>query len=193
MFDSLSNNNAIYPQAAEIIRDGGVIAYPTEGVWGLGCDPDNAQAVSKILQIKSRPMQKGLILIGSELEHISLYLKGLRDKDFDAIVQSKGKGISWLIPNNANAKEIVSGGQATLVVRLTDHPVVTEICQAFSGAIVSTSANPSGQSPAISAEQVNNYFGDTLNMIVPGVLGGQNGPSEIRDIQTGKVLREAGA
>ena len=193
MSDSFSKNSAIYPQAAEIIRDGGVIAYPTEGVWGLGCDPDNAQAVSKILQIKSRPMHKGLILIGSELEHISLYLKGLRDKDFDAIVQSKGKGISWLIPNNGNAEEIVSGGQATLVVRLTDHPVVTEICHAFSGAIVSTSANPSGQPPAISAEQVSNYFGDSLNMIVPGVLGGQNGPSEIRDIQTEKVLREAGA
>ena len=193
MSDSFSKNSAIYPQAAEIIRDGGVIAYPTEGVWGLGCDPDNAQAVSKILQIKSRPMHKGLILIGSELEHISLYLKGLRDKDFDAIVQSKGKGISWLVPNNKSAADFISGGQSTLVIRLTNHPVVAGICQAFSNAIVSTSANPSGEPPANSADQVNNYFDDQINMIVPGALGSQNGASEIRDIQTGKVLREAGA
>ena len=172
---------------------GCVIAYPTEGVWGLGCDPSNAQAVDKILQIKSRPMHKGLILIGSEIEHLSPYLEGLTQQHLDLIAQSRGQGISWLVPNNKSAADFISGGQSTLVIRLTNHPVVAGICQAFSNAIVSTSANPSGEPPASSADQVNNYFDGQINMIVPGALGSQNGASEIRDIQTGKVLREAGA
>ena len=181
-----------YKKAAAILKRGGVIAYPTEGVWGLGCDPFNSSAVNRILEIKSRPPHKGLIVVSSEMAHFADFLKGAGTEGIEKIRQSKGRGISWLIANNGLALDLVSGGQSTLAIRLSDHPSIAGICSAFGAAMVSTSANPSAEPPALNAEQVHGYFAERIDYVVPGDLGGQNGPSEIRHIGTGEVMREAG-
>lgn len=181
--------NKVYQQAAESMKNGGVIAYPTEGVWGLGCDPLNQAAVKKVLQIKSRPVEKGLILLSSDIEHFSPYTNEVSEQDLQQIRGSMGQGITWLINSHGKAPDWISGGQSTLAIRLTNHPVVAGLCSAFGGAIVSTSANPAGLDAAVQQEQVESYFGNLIDVIVPGQTCGQNGASEIRDLQTGRVVR----
>ena len=168
---------------------GGVIAYPTEGVWGLGCDPLKQFAVAELLSIKSRSVEKGLILVGSEIAHLVPYTGALDQNELQQIEASLGQGITWLIDHGGSAPEWISGGQDTLAVRLSDHPTVVELCRAFGGAIVSTSANPAGKESAVDEQQVKNYFEKLIDVIVPGQTGGQNGASEIRELKTGRIVR----
>lgn len=171
------------------MKHGGLIAYPTEGVWGLGCDPADQVAVARLLALKSRPVEKGLILVGSEMPHFAAYTENLGHLELQQIESSLGQAITWLVDHGGSAPEWISGGQATLAIRLTDHPVVVELCRKFGGAIVSTSANPAGEEPAVNEEQVQNYFGKLIDVIVPGATGGQNGATEIRELETGRIVR----
>lgn len=178
-----------YVLAARAMRRGGVIAYPTEGVWGLGCDPFDGMAVSKILAIKSRSGHKGLILLAPDIEYFGAYISELDPKKRKAIEKSRGTGITWLIPSSGMAPEWITGGQSTLAIRISDHPVVVGICEAFGGAIVSTSANPKGLPAATKLLTVRRYFGNLIDVIVPGATGSQNGATEIRDLVTGRTIR----
>lgn len=166
-----------------------MIAYPTEGVWGLGCDPSNSGAVQRLLQLKSRPLEKGLILIADKASRLSEYVRDLPDPD---ALQKVNRPTTWLVEHGGLAPDWLSGGRASLAIRISDHPVVVALCHAANMPLVSTSANPAGKDPARTAEQVSGYFGNLIDVIVPGSLGGQNGASEIRDFKTGAILREAG-
>ena len=168
---------------------GGLIAYPTEGVWGLGCDPLDGFAVSKILDLKSRSAHKGLILLASDIKYFSPYISELGSNKLKLIEKSRGQGITWLVPNSGVAPEWITGSQNTLAIRISDHPVVAGICEAFDGAIVSTSANPAGRPAATNLLTVQRYFGNLIDFIVPGATGGQNGATEIRDLETGRTIR----
>jgi L-threonylcarbamoyladenylate synthase len=178
-----------YILAARAMCSGGVIAYPTEGVWGLGCDPLDGRAVSKILALKSRPEHKGLILLAPSIDFFGPYFAELDSKKLKIIEESRGKGITWLISNSGSAPEWITGGQSTLAIRVSDHPRVVGICEAFGGAIVSTSANPAGLRAATNLLTVQRYFGNLIDAIVPGATGGQNGATEIRDLQSGRTIR----
>ena len=166
-----------------------MIAYPTEGVWGLGCDPLNQTAVTNILNLKSRPVEKGLILVGSEMKHLAAFVTALGSSELAQIESSLGQGITWLIDHGGEAPDWITGGRSTLAVRLSNHFAVIALCREFGGAIVSTSANPSGKAPATSQAEVENYFGNLIDVIVPGETGGQNGATEIRELKSGQVLR----
>ncbi len=176
-------------QGVEALRQGGVIAYPTEGVWGLGCDPADYPALQRILDLKQRPVAKGVILLGSRLEQLAPWLGSLSRDEWNRLAQSRGKGVSWLVPHEGNTPWWITGDQPNVAVRLTDHPVVCDLCDGFGGAIVSTSANPGGMAPALNALRVRSYFGNLIEVIVPGALGGQNGPSEIRTLRGDAVIR----
>lgn len=178
-------------QGIEALQSGGVIAYPTEGVWGLGCDPADDQAVFRILELKQRPVAKGVILLGSRLEHLAPWLGRLDRDEWQKLADSRGKGVSWLVPHEGCSPWWITGDQPNVAVRLTNHPVVTALCDGFGGAIVSTSANPGGLPPALNALRVRSYFGDLIDVIVPGALGGQNGPSEIRTLRGDTLIRPA--
>lgn len=167
---------------------GGVIAYPTEGVWGLGCDPANPHAVLRILSLKQREMHKGLIVITDSVARLSNFVSELPCES--DLVKSE-QPITWLLPHGGFAPDWVTGGRDTLAVRVSSHPVVTELCRLSGTALVSTSANPSGKHPAKTALRIRSYFGNLIDVIVPGDLGSQDGASEIRDFNTGKVLRSA--
>ncbi|UTW44525.1 threonylcarbamoyl-AMP synthase [bacterium SCSIO 12696] len=177
--------------AASALRSGGVIAYPTEAVYGLGCDPDNQSACEAILALKQRDKGMGMILIASAIEQLEFFLAGLNDEKHATLAASWPGPITWLIPNNGQAPEWITGGRDTLAVRVTDHPVAAALCSAFGGPLVSTSANPHGQPPATDANQVADYFQQGLAAIVDGPLGQQAKPTEIRDLASGKVIRPA--
>lgn len=185
----MSENLPTYSSATQALKRGAVIAYPTEGVWGLGCDPLNGAAVRKVLQLKSRSEEKGLILVGSDISHFSDFTSALDAEELSKIKASAGQALTWLIDHGGTAPDWISGGQSSLAIRLSDHPVVKGLCSAFAGPIVSTSANPAGEEPALNRAEVERYFGKLIDVIVPGDTGGQNGATEIRELKTGRVVR----
>jgi L-threonylcarbamoyladenylate synthase len=176
-------------EAAGTIGGGGVIAYPTEAVWGLGCDPFSEQAVKKILWLKQRPVDKGLILIGSGVEHFSQYLLGLEPKYLQLFAIPLSQPTTWLVPDNGFAPRWVVGNHATVALRITLHPVVSALCNTFGGAIVSTSANPQGLPAATTQIKVEEYFAGSLDFYAPGDVVGASRESEIKNLLTGEVIR----
>lgn len=175
--------------AVAALRAGGVIAYPTEGVWGLGCDPDNAEAVAHLLRLKQRDPAKGLILVAASIEQFTPWLEGLPAELYASLVASWPGPHTWLVPDNGRSLALVRGGHDCVALRVSDHPGVVALCQAFGGPLVSTSANRANEPAAMSAAEVRATFGDELNAIVEGQLGGLDRPSTIRDLRTGQVLR----
>jgi len=176
-------------QAVRAIHGGGVIAYPTEAVFGLGCDPLDAQAVMRLLALKGRPAKKGLILIASSLEQLQPYLAPLTPALKRKLGATWPGPVTWLLPVRPETPWWLTGDHDTLAVRVTAHPLAAELCRAAGTPLVSTSANPAGHRPARDALAVQRMFGDGLNYILHGATSGQNRPSEIRDARTGTVVR----
>jgi L-threonylcarbamoyladenylate synthase len=190
--NSSVTNWVSHPQiyrVAELLKQQAVVAYPTESVWGLGCDPQSASAVEKILQLKKRNVDKGLILIGDSVECFKPFLAGLDEEHLRRFRAPTAKPTTWLVPNNGFAPLWISGGRDTLALRITEHPVAAALCTAFGGLLVSTSANPQGLPAAKSALEVEDYFGDAVDMLAPGQVGNSANPSEIRHLISGEIVR----
>lgn len=175
--------------ATRLLNDGAVIAYPTEAVYGLGCDPLNAQAVMRLLKLKQRPVEAGLILIAADFAQVEPFLQPLTSAVRRKLFATWPGPVTWLLPARPEVPAWLRGRHATLAVRVTAHAGTAALCRSFGGALISTSANPRGREPARSILQVRRYFGDTLDYLLPGPLGGRSLPSEIRDAATGRVLR----
>lgn len=176
-------------QAVDFLKAGKVIAYPTEAVYGLGCDPANERAVRRILSMKGRSATAGLILIADSFDRFSSYVQAVAQEKLSVALASWPGPITWLFPRAPGVPDFLAGRHTAIALRVTAHPVSRSLCSAFGGAIVSTSANPSGAPPAKSPREVMRYFGDQLSGVVRGPLGGDSKPSEIRDLATGKVIR----
>ena len=176
--------------AVAALRRGGVVAYPTEAVWGLGCDPLNEIAVRRVFALKQRPQGVGLLLIGADFAQIRPFLG---DCPEHAVARAKASWPgpnTWVFPRNKDVPAWIVGGHAGIAVRITAHPIARALCLAYGAAIVSTSANPHGQAPARSKQTVETMFGDQLDEIVEGALGGLERPTVLRDAITGDVLRQ---
>lgn len=175
--------------AARVLHAGGVIAYPTEGIFGIGCLPDDSDAVNRILRVKSRPVSMGLILIVSDPVQIEGWIElPLADIDLAADADNP---VTWIIPASTDAPAWICGDHDSIAVRLTSHKVARELCEQAASAIVSTSANVSGHPPARHVQVLRRQFGTLVDYIVPGDCGPATGPSEIRDYVTGKIVRPA--
>lgn len=178
-------------RAVEVLKQGGVIAYPTEAVFGLGCDPRDESALRRILDIKQREAEKGLILIAATYEQLRPYLQPLDTETENRILASWPGAVTWIVAARDEVSTSLKGKHDSLAVRVTDHPMVIELCNRFGGAIVSTSANPAGKPPARTASQVKDYFNESLDFIVDAPTGGRDRPSEIRDSRSQAVIRPA--
>ncbi len=176
-------------QAARRVRAGGVIAYPTEAVYGLGCDPLDGPAVHWLLGLKRRPVGKGLILIAADFDQLRPYVRTLDPVRMDEVLASWPGPNTWLLPARVDLPYWLRGDHSTLAVRVTDHPLAAELCRACGSPLVSTSANLSGRSPARSALEVRRQFGDRLDLILDGPLGGLARPTTIRDARDGQLVR----
>lgn len=179
-------------QAVKILRRGGVIAYPTEAVFGLGCDPRQDESIKRLLQIKQRPLEKGLILVASDIAQLEPFIDiAALDAMRWAEIQASWPGpFTWLIPVRPETSIYLRGQHKTLAVRISSHPVVHELCQAFAAPIVSTSANLSGQPPARTGKEVEEQLGSVVDYIVQGEVGDSSRPTEIRDAVSGRIIRQ---
>ncbi|ABA59272.1 L-threonylcarbamoyladenylate synthase [Nitrosococcus oceani] len=175
--------------AARIIRGGGVIAYPTEGVFGLGCDPGRKAAIERILQLKGRSISKGFILIAADFVQLQSYLLPLTASTRSRLEVTWPGPVTWLLPARGDVPPWLRGRYDTLAVRVTAHPLAACLCRTLGHALVSTSANRAGRPPAQTTLQVRRSFGSSLDYILPGITGKRAGPSEIRDGRTGQRLR----
>ncbi|WP_158774764.1 L-threonylcarbamoyladenylate synthase [Cobetia sp. L2A1] len=177
--------------AADCVRRGAIVAYPTEAVWGLGCDPDNGEALARLIQLKSRDAAKGLILIAGDIAQLEPWLVGISTTQREQLVASWPGPFTWLVPDNGRAHPLLRGEHVSLAVRVSDHPLVQALCAAFDGPLVSTSANRAGEAPAMSIDEIRGTFGTSLvdDVILDGPLGGYVRPSTIRDLATGMILR----
>ncbi|MFC1237435.1 L-threonylcarbamoyladenylate synthase [Vibrio sp. F74] len=180
-----------FNQVIEALISGNVIAYPTEGVFGVGCDPDNNEAINKLLDVKKRAVEKGLILVAASYEQLAPYIdtSSLSTERLIEIKESWPGPITWVMPVSHLTSNLVTGQFDTVAVRVTDHPLVQKICIAFGKPITSTSANLSGQPACMTTEEVNAQLGNTGVIVLEGNTGGRNKPSEIRDACSSTILR----
>ncbi|APE30448.1 threonylcarbamoyl-AMP synthase [Halomonas aestuarii] len=176
-------------EAVAALRAGGVIAYPTEAVWGLGCDPDDEAALARLLRLKARDPAKGVILVAASIEQAAPWLEGVSEAQRATLAASWPGPTTFLVPDNGRAHALVRGDHDRVALRVSDHPLVVALCEAFGGPLVSTSANRAGEPPAMSADEVRRVFGEELDAVLEGELGGLLRPSTIRDLATGRVLR----
>jgi L-threonylcarbamoyladenylate synthase len=176
-------------RAARIVRTGGVIAYPTEAVFGLGCLPDDRRAVMRLLKVKRRSWRKGLVLIGATLAQLERYAELPPEPRRSEILASWPGPVTWALPARSTTPPWISGGRDTVAVRLTAHPLARELCLRVGGAIVSTSANVSRRPPYRRALAVRRALGASLDCVLAGPLGGLAQPTVIRDARTGTTLR----
>jgi L-threonylcarbamoyladenylate synthase len=174
--------------AAEQLKAGKVIAYPTEAVYGLGCDPLNEQAVMHLLHIKHRPIEKGLILIAASLQQLEPYLL-LNDEILARITPTWPGAVTWLIPAQASVPVWLTGEHNTLAVRVTAHPIAQQLCACYGGAIVSTSANASTEPALKTAAQVFTAFADSDIFVLDGKVGELAQETAIYDAMSAKRLR----
>ncbi|WP_203142085.1 L-threonylcarbamoyladenylate synthase [Marinobacter mangrovi] len=177
-------------ESAAVMDAGGVIAYPTEAVWGLGCDPWDGAAVDRLLALKDRPQYKGVILVASSPAQIAFLLEPLEPALREQALSHWPGPVTCLIPDLLDQiPEWIKGEHSAVAIRVSDHPLVRRLCTAFGGPVVSTSCNPAGRPPARSRLQVARYFEDRLDYILPGALGRQRQPSRIIDLVSGRQLR----
>ncbi len=175
-------------RALNTLDAGGVIAYPTEAVYGVGCDPWDESALMQLLMLKQRPWHKGLILIASDFNQLQDFIQPLPADTLKKVQQSWPGPVTWLLPVREEVSPLLTGEHDTIAVRVTAHPLTRQLCEAFGEPIVSTSANMAGMRPAKNVHQVRWQLPD-IDYALPGALGGASRPSEIRDARTGAVLR----
>ncbi|HDZ8880854.1 Sua5/YciO/YrdC/YwlC family protein [Aeromonas dhakensis] len=177
--------------AVAALQHDGVIAYATEAVFGLGCDPDSEAAVQRLLAIKQRPVEKGLILIAADLAQLQDYidLEQLTSEQLAKVEASWPGPFTWIMPARPDTPAWLTGQFDTLAVRVTAHPQVQALCRAFGKPLVSTSANLTGEEPARRLADIGELLASQLAYILPGEVGGQTNPSEIKDARTGAVIR----
>ncbi len=176
--------------AVEHLHAGHVIAYPTEAVYGLGCDPANESAIRKLLSMKGRHESAGLVLIASEFSQLQPWVSEVDRDLLDRAMQTWPGPVTWLFPRAAEVPDYVAGGHDTIAVRITAHEPSRLLCETFGSALISTSANHTAARPARSVEEVEQSFGHYLAGILAGPLGGAEKPSEIRDLISGKIFRK---
>lgn len=175
-------------RAAAIVRDGGVIAHATEGVWGLACLPGSASAVARVLAMKGRDPDKGLIVIGADEASFAPELDQLTRETREAVCRSWPGPVTWLLPNR-RFPGWVTGRHDTVAVRVPGHSQSRRLCTAVGSPLISTSANPAGRPPARSALAVRRLFPGRLDYVLPGETGDRAAPSVIRDARSGALIR----
>lgn len=175
--------------AAALLREGGVLAYPTEGVYGLGCDPDDRPAFEHIFAMKRRPSEQGVLLIAADFEQVRGWIGDASEAALERARAAWPGAHTFIFPRSSRVPEWIAGGHAGIALRVTAHPPAAALCRAFAGPIVSTSANRHGEAPARSAQEVEALFGDTLDGVLDAPLGGLERPTPITDAVSGAIIR----
>ncbi|MBU6246948.1 MAG: Sua5/YciO/YrdC/YwlC family protein [Xanthomonadaceae bacterium] len=177
--------------AAALLKAGGVLAYPTEAVFGLGCDPQNLAACERVFALKQRPAGQGVLLIGADFAQLEPYLAldQVPEERLAAAHASWPGPHTWVFPRSAAVPPWIPGSHEGIGVRVTAHEPAAALCRAFGGALVSTSANPHGQPAASTPQEVIAYFGDGPDGLLLAPVGAAAAPTAVRDVLTGAIIR----
>ena len=176
-------------QAAALLRAGAVLTYPTEGVYGLGCDPDDRTAFDKVFALKQRPPEQGVLLIAASFEQVADWIG---DAPLEAIARARATWpgpYTWIFPRSSRVPDWIAGAHRGIALRVTAHAPAAALASAFGGPIVSTSANRHGEPPARDANEAAHIFGDALDGVLDAPLGGLDRPTPIADALTGAIIR----
>lgn len=176
-------------EAARCVTDGGIIAYPTEAVYGLGCDPNNTAALERLVGIKKRAVSKGFILVASNFEQLQPFIAPLTETERQTVMKTWPGPVTWVVAAAEHTSMLLTGGRETLAVRISAHPVVRELCQTLGFALVSTSANLSGTTSITNPDILVQQFGHGIDMLVEGALGEEHSATAIFELATGIKLR----
>ena len=170
------------------LKRGGLIAYPTESCYGLGCDPRNPRALKRLIKLKGRDAGKGLLLIADHFKRLQRFVLPLTPADRARMQKSWPGPVTWVVPASPACPSLLTGGRATIAVRVTAHPGAARLCRSLGTALVSTSANKSGRRPAKTASECRRIFGARVRVIA-GRIGARRRPSTLIDLATGTLLR----
>ena len=187
------SDNLQINQAVATLRDGGVVAFPTDTVYGVGVDPFQPDAVRKLYQIKGRPIDKPIpILVGSvgDVERVAQNLP----RTFSRLAEEFWPGELTLIVEAKSLPPEVTAGGDTVGVRMPDHPLALALLRRFGGAIATTSANKSDEPPATSAEEVRSELGALVSIILDGGQTATKIASTVLDLSVSppQIRREGG-
>ncbi len=179
-------------EAAAVLRAGGVIGYPTETVYGLGCDPGNRDAVKRIRSLKGRDGNKPMILLVPNVQQVENLCQFIPDKAGILMDTFWPGPMTLVIPGSKNAPDSVISPEKTIAVRISPDPVCLQLMKVWKHPIVSTSANLSGMEPAISANEVEDYFRGHIDLILDGGLRKEQNPSTLVNLSGSqlRILRE---
>ncbi|MFA6408780.1 MAG: L-threonylcarbamoyladenylate synthase [Gammaproteobacteria bacterium] len=181
---------SIIQQAVEILKSGGIIAYPTEAVFGLGCDPWREDSVLKLLKLKNRSVDKGLILISDSWDKLEHLVEPIEKSRLEKVLKTWPGPYTWIFPARLDLVPTwIRGSRKTVALRVTAHPIASKLCQTFGKPIVSTSANREGELPALSAVEVQKIFPTGIDYIFEGAVGNLDKPTTIMDALTENVVR----
>ena len=176
-------------KAAKIIRRGGIVGYPTEGVFGIGCDPQNDEALQRLIDLKRRDANKGLIIIAANRSQLEPFISMVKESIEKRLNASWPGPVTWILESSKNASPLLTGNRSTVATRVTSHATASKLCIAADHAIVSTSANLSGQSSCKDAASVADCFGDRIDYLLDLPVGDLDKPTPIFDGDTGRQLR----
>ncbi|MFI4957019.1 MAG: Sua5/YciO/YrdC/YwlC family protein [Gammaproteobacteria bacterium] len=174
--------------AVTLLRSGKIVVVPTESVYGLSVDPRNEDALQSLLDLKARNPSKGFIVVASNLDALSSLIEPFSEEMASKILSTWPGPCTWIVPARHNLSSLLCGQHASLAVRVTSHPVLKALCDAFGGALVSTSANQEGRPPARTMDELQLAF-ETCPPIVAGELGELSSPTPIYDALTGQIIR----
>lgn len=185
------NDTSAMKNATKIFYQGGIIAYPTEAVFGLGCDPDNELAIHNLLAVKQRPTHKGLILLAANYSQLLPYIDDdlLSELQRQTILSRWPNAITQILPAKKDISPLLCGKFDSIAVRITDHEDVVSLCNQTNKPIVSTSANLAGEAPVKTWQEVEAQLGDKVDFIIRGKTSGLLKPSKIINGLTGNILR----
>ena len=179
--------NSCLSQAVAVLQVGGVVLHATEGVWGLACDPWQEHAVAKVLALKSRAADKGLIVIGASDEAFRLQLDQVSVQHRRAVLASWPGAHTWILPDDSLPK-IIRGDRDTLACRVPGHSQARALCDLFGGLLVSTSANTAGQPAITKRAEAEQAFAERVDYVLPGEVDNAGAASIIHGL-AGEILR----
>lgn len=166
---------------------GEVLAYPTEAMYGLGCDPWNICALENLLKLKVRSQNKGLIVLIYDWSQLWDLIAHVPDSCLERVHSTWPGPVTWIFPKSEKVPRLLCGDRDTIAIRMTAHKVAHDLC--FNAPIVSTSANITGSTPARSIQELQVQFPTQIKFVLDGALGSGTAPSSIFDVMTCMQLR----
>ena len=171
------------------LKKGGLLAYPTESCYGLGCIPTSVRAVRRLVRLKKRPQHKGMIVIGANLKQLKTQID-VPSNEIEMLLEREWPAPkTFLLPAKKNVLSVLRGSKRNkLAVRVPAHEAARYLCKALNTPLVSTSCNRAGKRPCKTEREVRRQFGRDVR-IIRGLIGKQKQPSQIIDALSGKRLR----